>query len=81
MREGMRGIFMPIRYDADSIWQENGATLYLQKAAPYGFADGLRFAFLETDRGLVYARHAWPSFAGASTLEALGACLEELLER
>ena len=71
MRPGMSGIFMPMVYDTSSIYSENGATLYWQDLAPYGFSDGERFAFLKTDQGLVFARDAYPSLANATTLDAV----------
>jgi hypothetical protein len=68
MREGMRGIFMPLQYDDESFRSQNGATLYLNDIADYGFLDGRRCAFLETDEGLVFAREAYDSIAAATTL-------------
>lgn len=69
MQVGTTGIFMPMAYDADSTWEENGATLYLNEIADYGFADGERYAFLEGRDGLIFARWAYPSLAGATSLE------------
>lgn len=68
MREGMRGIFMPIQYDEESYRTENGATLFLQDIADYGFLDGWRYTFLQTDEGLVFAREAFSSIDTATTL-------------
>lgn len=69
MRVGMRGIFMPMVYDDSSIREQNGATLALRDIADYGFADGIRYAFLETEEGLVFARGAYASISDATTLE------------
>ena len=70
MREGMEGIFMPIIYDEEnSRWEQNGAVLIQKDLVDYGFADGVRFAFLETDEGLVFDRGSYESFADAQTLD------------
>ncbi|MDE7299479.1 MAG: hypothetical protein K2N94_11715, partial [Lachnospiraceae bacterium] len=68
LRVGMHGIFMPNVYGKDSISERNGARLLLTDLAPYGFPDGERYAFLETDDGLVFARWAYESIRDASTL-------------
>jgi len=65
---GTYGIFMPIEYDASSYREQNGFTLKLQDVAPYGFADGMRFAFIETTGGIVFAREMYPAITGAKTL-------------
>lgn len=70
MREGMRGIFMPVIYDREnSLWEQNGAVLIQKDIADYGFADGVRYAFLETDKGLVFARECYETIADAQTLD------------
>lgn len=71
MRVGMTGVFMPMQYDATSSYKRNGATLVLSEIAAYGFDDGSRYAFLETEQGLVFARWAYPSIADAITLEQI----------
>ncbi len=55
LRKGSEGIFMPTEYDDTSIWSENGGTLYLKDICDYGFSDGERYAFVETEQGLVYS--------------------------
>lgn len=79
LRVGMTGIFMPIVYADNHIWSQNGATLYLQDIADYGFADGERFAFLETEDGLVYAAWAYESIPNAATLEEIEAYVLDML--
>ncbi len=71
LRVGMTGIFMPMVYDGDDFHIENGAQLLLSDIAPYGFADGSRYAFLETENGLVFARGAYESIADAQTLSEI----------
>lgn len=71
MTVGMSGIFMPMAYCDDSMRQENGATLMLKDIADYGFADGSRYAFLETDSGLIFSRTAYESISNAKTLSEI----------
>lgn len=61
MKEGMTGIFMPIQYDNTSDYQENDATLHLKDIADYGFLDGVRYAFLDSDNGLIFYKTAYKS--------------------
>lgn len=78
-RIGMRGIFMPKAYQAQDATTLNGATLYLQELAEYGLPDGERYAFLETEQGLIYARWAYEGLEGAQTLEDVTAYLAQRL--
>lgn len=71
MAVGTHGIFMPIAYSDASLWQQNGATLMLRDIAPYGFADGVRYAFLETESGLIFDRGSYGSIASADALEEI----------
>ncbi|MGN0505331.1 MAG: hypothetical protein ACI4FZ_02150 [Lachnospiraceae bacterium] len=81
LKVGMTGIFMPTVYDETSIWGQNGATLCLKDIADYGFADGVRFAFLETEDGLLFDRHTFESIKDAVTLEEIEAYVTEMIER
>ena len=69
MKVGMTGIFMPMVYDEASVQEENGAKLALKDIADFGFADGSRYAFLETDDGLIFAKWAYETINDATTLE------------
>lgn len=69
LRLGMEGIFMPRRHDASHVWSQNGATLHVMDVSDYGFPDGERYMFLNTDEGLVFSRDAYPSLRGAETLD------------
>ena len=71
LRVGMRGIFMPMIYDSTSTYEHNGATLALKDIADFGFADGVRFAFLETSDGLVFDRQSYKTISDAETLEEI----------
>lgn len=68
-RIGTVGIFMPLKYDETSIWKENNTTLYLRDICQYGFLDGERFAFLETNNGISYGDFAYESIPKNPTLE------------
>ena len=67
LQVGSTGIFTPVEYDEGSIWEQNGATLALKDVAEYGFPDGRRYVFFETERGLVFAREAYESISDATT--------------
>lgn len=71
VRQGMEGIFMPIPYDDEFIWEQNGATLRLKDIADYGFPDGERYLFLDTPDGLLFERDAYPSLQDMYSLDEI----------
>lgn len=71
MRIGTTGIFMPTLYDESFYHEENGAKILLMDIANYGFSDGMRYAFLETDDGLIFDRDAYKSISSASSLKEI----------
>lgn len=82
MKAGVTGIFMPMVLDDESaLWMENGASLDKRDLADYDFVDGERYAFLETDSGLVFSRWAYASIADATTLDEVEEYIEKMLER
>ena len=81
LKTGMTGIFMPMIYDENSVLEENGATLFLTDIADYGFYDGVRFAFLETDHGLVFDRSTYQSIAQAQSLDEIEEYILKMLEK
>lgn len=81
MREGMRGIFMPIVYGEDSYIEMNGATLYVKELASYGFADGLRYAFLVDGSKLVFSRSAYPTVQNAESLDEIREYVIKMIEK
>lgn len=81
MRKGTKGIFMPVIYDENSFWEQHGATLCQRDLAPYGFADGVRYAFLETDDGLLFDRYTYESIADAQTLDEIEAYVVKMIEK
>lgn len=81
MREGMSGIFMPIIYNEEnSRWEQNGAVLIQKELVDYGFADGVRYAFLETEDGLVFSRGAYESIADARTMDEIEEYILNMIE-
>lgn len=80
LESGMEGIFMPWIYDEDSFIEMNGAVLMLRDLAVCGLADGMRWAFLNTDRGLVYERWAYPGAGAAADLDDIEAYVIEMLK-
>ena len=79
IESGMEGIFMPCVYREDSYWEQNGATLMLRDLAPCGLGDGMRWLFLETERGLVYEKTAYPGADGAATLDDIESYVVKML--
>lgn len=80
MSVGSIGFFMPIKYDSSHIYQENNATLYLADISEYGFMDGERFAFIQTENGVVYADGAFESIAKNPSLEDIEKYILDMIE-
>lgn len=80
MEVGTTGIFMPMIYDDETaIWKQNGAILDKRDIADCGFADGERYAFIETREGLVFSRTAYSSITNATTLDEVEDYVETML--
>jgi hypothetical protein len=71
MREGMTGIFMPIKYDKTIYYEENGARIYWMDISEYGFLNGVEYAFLESENGLVFSKETYKSIASVNSLEEI----------
>lgn len=69
MKPGERGIFMPIVYSSDEVWEENGKELKMTDFAKYAIIDTVRFAFMDTEEGLLFERNTFPAIKDAKTLE------------
>lgn len=69
MKPGERGIFMPLVYSSDEVWEENGKVLHMNDFARYAIIDTVRFAFMETEDGLLFERGTFPSIKDAQTME------------
>ena len=79
MKEGMTGIFMPIAYDETSILECNNARLVQKDIADYGFPDGMRYAFLETEDGLIFDRGSYETISDAKTLDEVEEYVENMI--
>lgn len=80
IESGMEGIFMPWVYDEESYMEQNGAVLMLEDIAECGLADGMRWAFLFTKRGLVYDKNAYPGAKDAENLKDIEKYVIEMLK-
>lgn len=78
---GMEGIFMPIAYTENSYREENGKRLRLLDLAPCGLWDGSRYVFLQTERGLDWAHHAYTSAGTLTNLEQAEDYVRQMLAR
>jgi len=76
---GMEGIFMPIVYNKDSYMEMNGAVLMFRDLADCGLGDGIRWAFLSTDHGIVFAREAYKGAQYANNLDDIEEYVIEML--
>ena len=74
IRTGMEGIFMLQAYGQTELWELENAALRWKDIADYHFGDGRRYAFLNTNQGLLYAEWAYPSLQ-AGTLDDVQAYL------
>lgn len=80
MRVGMTGIFMPLKYDKTSYREENGARIYLQDIAEYGFLDGVRYAFLNSEKGLIFDKVAYKPISSATSLQEVEAYIIKMIK-
>lgn len=69
MKVGTEGIFMPMKYDGSEVSAVDDAKLNLKDVCDYGLWDGQRYAFIQTERGLVYAEDAFPSLTNPTSLD------------
>lgn len=68
LQVGMEGIFIPVKYDESSLYIKGDSVLCLRDLAPYGLMDGERFAFLESEDGLLFSEWAFPELNSTDTL-------------
>lgn len=80
LESGMEGIFMPWVYDENSYIEMNGAVLMKRDLAACGLADGMRWAFLSTDKGVIFERNAYPGAKDATNLDDIEAYVIEMLK-
>lgn len=80
MKEGTHGIFMVTLYSETSFMERNGAKLMLRDIADYGFPDGSRYAFLQTENGLRFSKYAYKSIANARSLDQIEEYIVNMLK-
>lgn len=68
MREGMTGIFMPIKYDKTMYYEVNGAKVYWMDISEYGFLNGVEYAFLKSENELIFSKETYKSIASTNSL-------------
>lgn len=81
LESGMEGIFMPWIYDENSRIEMNGAVLMTKDLAECGLADGMRWAFLSTDQGIIFERSAYSGAYEATTMDDIEAYVVDMLQK
>lgn len=71
MSVGKGGIFLLKEYGEDDYYKANNCALLLSDVADYGFFDGVQFAFVETENGLVFDTLKYGEVASATTLDEI----------
>jgi hypothetical protein len=79
MQVGMEGIFMPSKFDDSDVWSYEDSTLYYKEICDYGFNDGERYAFLNTENGLKYATWAFPTLVNPASLDDVEAYVVQMI--
>ena len=67
--EARLGIFIVKKLEDGACEERNGAVLMLKDLAPYVIEDGVRWAFLATDKALVFDRESYPGAKDAKNLD------------
>lgn len=71
---------MPIFYtEENSFLEYNNARLVQKDIADYGFPDGMRYAFLETEDGLIFDRGSYETISDAKTLDEVEEYVENMI--
>lgn len=73
MKEGEQGLFMPMFFGEDEVWEENGEALPMKAIADGQLLDTERFAFMDTKEGILFARDTFQGLKEAKTLEEIKA--------
>lgn len=81
MKPGERGIFLPLKYQNEEVWEENGKVLKMKDVAEYAILDTERFAFMDTDEGLLFARDTFPKIMNATSLEEIETYIQEKISQ
>jgi hypothetical protein len=76
MKAGDKGIFMPIKHNADYYWSDGNHTILFSQIAEYGLIDTQHFMFLQTTEGLIFAKDTFPAIKSATSLEEIESYIE-----
>lgn len=79
MKDGMNGIFMLMPFDENAVLEYNDARLVKKDIADYYFPDGVRYAFLETEDGLIFDRSSYKTISNAKTLDEVEKYVEDMV--
>lgn len=71
MKAGEKGIFLPLKISSDDVWEENGKVLPMKEIAPYTILDTQRFAFIESEEGLLFERDTFPKIEHATSMDEI----------
>lgn len=75
--EGSEAIFMPIRTDRDTGWQEGKSYFCYADLAEFYLGEGQRYVFADTEEGLAFDRSVYEELAEAETLDEIAAYIRE----
>ncbi len=77
---GDEAIFMPIRTDEGTGWQEGGSYFCYADLGEFYLSEGLRFVFADTEDGLEFERGVYEEIAEAETLDEVADYIRKMLE-
>jgi hypothetical protein len=80
MKAGDKGIFMPIKHNADYYWSDGNHTILFSQIAEYGLIDTQHFMFLQTTEGLIFAKDTFPTIKSATSLDEIESYIEDKIK-
>ncbi len=80
IKKGVEGIFMPVKFDQNSVIKENGVELYERDLADYGLLDGSRYAFLDIGN-IIYSKDSFSGLADVDSLDAIEDYIYKMIGR
>ncbi len=80
LQVGSDAIFMPVFTDSDTGWREGDSFFCYADLGELYLAEGLRYVFLDSEEGPVFARGVYPDIAAAETLEEVAAYIRRMVE-
>jgi len=80
LKTGDKGIFMPIKHDANDYWSDGVNTIPFSQIAEYGLIDTQHFMFLQTTDGLFFAKDTFPAIKSATSLDEIEVYIESKIK-